>query len=81
MHSTDSDRTTTPPAPRGGHPPDLAQLRQLTRYQRTTAVLERRADRSANAPLAAVLRERAAARRHLADRVRARLAARLHEPV
>jgi hypothetical protein len=62
------------------HGPDLAQLRRLARYQRTTAVLERRADRSASAPLAAVLRERAATRRHLADRVRARLAADLHEP-
>jgi len=81
VHTTDSDGTTTPPAPLEGSPPDLAQLRRLARYQRTTAVLERRADRSASAPLAAVLRERAAARRHLADRVRARLAAHLHEPV
>jgi hypothetical protein len=60
--------------------PDLAQLLRLARYQQTTTVLERRADRSASAPLAAVLRERAAARRHIADRVRAVLAAHLHEP-
>ena len=58
-----------PPAPDAGR--ELARSRRLARYQRTTAVLERRADRSASAPLAAVLRERAAARRHVADRVRA----------
>jgi hypothetical protein len=79
VHTTDNDGTTPPPAPQDGSPPDLAQLRRLARYQRTTAVLERRADRSASAPLAAVLRERAAARRHLADGVRARLAAQRHE--
>jgi hypothetical protein len=59
---------------------EFAQRLRLARYQRTTAVLERRADWSANAALAAVLRERAAARRHVADRVRAHLVAHPHRP-
>jgi hypothetical protein len=71
VHDTD---TSPPPAP-GDHGQDHARLLRLARYQRTTTVLERRADRSANTALAAVLRERAAARRHVADRIRALLVA------
>jgi hypothetical protein len=51
----------------------LEQLRRLAHYVQTTALLERRADRSGNTALAAILRERAAARRRAAELIRAHL--------
>ena len=52
----------------------LENLRRLDIQLQTAAVLERRADLSANPTLAAVLRERADERRRIAEVVRAHLA-------
>jgi hypothetical protein len=51
----------------------LTHLRQMALHLETAAVLERRADRSPNPTLAAVLRARAGERRQLAAGLRARL--------
>ncbi|MGY1594188.1 hypothetical protein ACI789_15670 [Geodermatophilus sp. SYSU D00965] len=61
----------TPDAGRGV----IEQLRQAAVYVETAAVLERRAGRSADPALAALLRERAEVRRRTAERLRAALAA------
>ncbi|MGY1644384.1 hypothetical protein ACI782_25035 [Geodermatophilus sp. SYSU D00703] len=52
----------------------IEQLRQAAVYVETAAVLERRAVRSADPNLAALLRERAEVRRRTAERLRAALA-------
>jgi hypothetical protein len=54
----------------------LSALRRIAVHLETAELLEGRADRSASPPLADVLRERAAARRRTAGRLRADLAAR-----
>jgi hypothetical protein len=52
----------------------IEQLRQAAGYVETAAVLERRAGRSTDPALAALLRERAQVRRRTAERLRAALA-------
>ena len=54
----------------------LNALRRIAVHLETADVLEVRADRSTSPPVADVLRERAAARRRTAGRLRADLAAR-----
>jgi hypothetical protein len=54
----------------------LQQLRRLGMYTQTARVLDCRARASGNPAVAAVLRERAEARRHRAELVRAELAGR-----
>jgi hypothetical protein len=76
------------PAPRRGRPRRVApaqqrgvgrdllqQMRRVALYLETAELLDLRASRSANAGLAAVLRERAAERRRVADRFQAELLA------
>jgi hypothetical protein len=48
-------------------------MRRVARYLETAELLDLRADRSGSPALAAVLRERAAERRRVADRFRAEL--------
>jgi hypothetical protein len=58
----------------------VEQLRQAAIYVETASVLEQRAHRSDNPALAALLRERADARRRTAARLRAALAAQVGTP-
>jgi hypothetical protein len=51
----------------------LQQMRRVARYLETAELLDLRASHTSNAALAAVLRERAAERRRVADRFRADL--------
>jgi hypothetical protein len=59
--------------PQGGRRDLLEQMRRMALYLETAEVLELRASRSANATLAALLRERADERRRLAERLRGQL--------
>jgi hypothetical protein len=76
-------RDGVPLVPPGARPPArtpdagrglVEQLRQAAVYVETAAVLERRAGRSTDPALAALLRERAQVRRRTAERLRAALA-------
>ena len=63
-----------PASPLDGRRELLDLLRRRAVHLETAEVLERRADRSPNPTLVAVLRGRAAERRELAERLRAELA-------
>jgi hypothetical protein len=66
-------RSDRPVGPLPIGPGIIEQLRQAAVYVETAAVLERRAGRADNPALAALLRERADARRRTAARLRATL--------
>jgi hypothetical protein len=61
------------PESQGAGPGLLEQLRRMALYLETAKVLDLRASRSINATLAELLRERAAARRRVAEQFRAAL--------
>ncbi|MGY1634903.1 hypothetical protein ACI784_24640 [Geodermatophilus sp. SYSU D01186] len=81
-HSTDDSSRPRPCGPLRTPGAGLVeQLRQAAVYAEAAAVLERRAGRAANPALAALLRERAEARRRMGQRLRAALAEQSSHPL
>jgi len=72
---TDPRPVLSPVVPLEGRREALDVLRRLAVHLETAEALERRADRSPNPTLVAVLRGRAAERREMAERLRADLVA------